>query len=232
MTRRFNLRVLPLILPLLVSCAAAGGRAPLSTSTPAVPTVAVLAFEERAIGAAETTRGIGRTMADRVTEALAGRPDLRLIDRESLQRVLEELSLSSSDLVRSDEQLKLGRLLGAHYLIAGGITAVGDHLRIDARIIEVEKGVADGAFIQGAIGERAAMERDFSVRLANQVAAKSEVPKSAPRSGHDFFLQGVRLERADNPAQALEMYQKTLSLDPDHREARDRMERLLLKETE
>jgi TolB-like protein len=192
-------------------------------------TVAVLEFENHSIGSAEWVQGIGRTLADRVAERLAGRSDLRLIDRESLQRVLEELSLSSRDLVQSEEQLKLGKLLGAHYLITGGITAIGETVRIDGRIIEVEKGVADGTSIQGPLKERNMLEETFSRQVADQIIAKADLPRSRPKTGQDYFIQGIRLEK-NNATEALKMYQKALSIDPQHPEARERMENLLLKE--
>src|SRR3569832_475032 len=119
----------------LAGCA---GR-PLPQAPPApasiVSTVAVLPFDEHTVGTAAGAQGIGRALTGRVTEGLAGRPALRLIERESLQKVLEELSLSSRNLVEADAQLTLGKLLGARYLIAGGATAVGNAVRVDGRII-------------------------------------------------------------------------------------------------
>jgi TolB-like protein len=231
MRRPFDLTTLLLI------AVAAGGFAcasrPVTQASTLAPTrmsVAVLAFENHSIGPAEATRGIGQTVTDRVTEELTGRPDVRLIDRESLQKVLEELSLSSRDLVGSDDQLKLGRLLGAHYLIAGGVMAIGETLRIDGRIIEVEKGMADGMSIQGSLKERETLERTFSAQVVDRITTKVGPVRSLPKTGQDYFLQGTKFEGANRPAQALEMYQKALALDPQHQDARERMEHLLLKE--
>ncbi|HZR47729.1 MAG TPA: CsgG/HfaB family protein, partial [Candidatus Manganitrophaceae bacterium] len=140
-----------------VALAGCAGR-PLPQVPPApasiVPTVAVLEFDEHTVGPGAGAQGIGRSLTDRVTEALAGRPGLRLIERESLQKVLEELSLSSRNLIEADSQLKLGRLLGARYLIAGGVTSVGSAVRIDGRIIDVEKGGVDGTAVDGTLDRR------------------------------------------------------------------------------
>lgn len=229
MKKRFNLVSSLLIAVTLAGCAGQSARkteAPIREKS----TVAVLEFENHSLGSAEAARGIGRVVADRVTETLSGRPGLRLIDRESLQKVLEELSLSSRDLVRSDEQLKLGKLLGAHYLIAGGVMAVGETLRIDGRIIEVERGVAEGASVEGTLKERETLERNFSVQVADQISARIGDRGPAPKTARDYFLQGLRFEGVKDRAQALQMYQKALSVDPKHPEARERMEQLLLEE--
>lgn len=198
-------------------------------------TVAVLEFEDHGIGRTAATQGLGRTLADRISEQLVGRPDLRLIDRESLQKILEELSLASLDIAERESQLRLGKLLGAQYLIMGGYTSLAGGLRIDGRIVEVERGIAEGSALEGRAADRATLEKNFSKQMADLMISKvgtthaSPTPES-PKSGHDFFLQGLALEQSNKNRKALEMYQKALAIDPRHQEARERMENLLLKE--
>jgi TolB-like protein len=212
--------------------ACAGRPLPETIPAPAskIPTVAVLEFHDQTVGPGAGAQGIGRSLTDRVTEELAGRPGLRLIERESLQKVLEELSLSSRNLAEADSQLRLGKLLGAQYLIAGGVTAVGSALRVDGRIIEVEKGGVDGTSLEGTLDGRAALERAFSNQMADRLDEKIGILKSAPVTPEGYFLRGAFFEQSNDPARALEMYQKSLSLDPQNQEARNRMENLLLKE--
>lgn len=230
MIQRFDL-FLPLLL-LLAACAAAPVAAPRADLAPErkVLTVAVLEFEDHGIGQTVSTQGLGRTLADRISEQLAGRPDLRLIDRESLQKVLEELSLTSLDIADREGQLRLGKLLGAQYLIMGGYTSLAGGLRIDGRIVEVERGIAEGSSLEGGVAERTLLEKSFSKQMAEQLAAKVGLPQGTPKTGQDFFLQGLALEQSNNNQKALEMYQKALAIDPRHHEARERMENLLLKE--
>lgn len=225
-----------ILLPLLAACAAApvaSPKAPLSPAPePRVLTVAVLEFEDHGIAQTVATQGLGRTLADRISEQLAGRQDLRLIDRESLQKILQELSLASLDLADREGQLRLGKLLGAQYLIMGGYTALGGGLRIDGRIVEVEKGIAEGSALEGRAAERALIEKDFSRQMADQLIAKVGLPKGTPKTGHDYFLQGIALEQSNHTQKALELYQKALAIDPNQIEARERMENLLLKEAQ
>jgi TolB-like protein len=203
---------------------------PLQTPEQNILTVAVLEFEDHGIGQTVATQGLGRTLADRISEQLSGRPDLRLIDRESLQKILEELSLASLDIADRESQLRLGKLLGAQYLIMGGYTSLAGGLRIDGRIVEVEKGVVEGSSLEGRIAERAILEKSFSKQMADQLIAKVGLSMGAPKTGQDYFLQGLTLEQSNNNQKALEMYQKALAIDPQHHEARERMENLLLKE--
>ncbi|MDC4206472.1 MAG: hypothetical protein MPW14_19160 [Candidatus Manganitrophus sp.] len=193
-------------------------------------TVAVLEFEDHGIGQTVATQGLGRTLADRISEQLSGRPDLRLIDRDSLQKILEELSIASLDIADRESQLRLGKLLGAQYLIMGGYTSLAGGLRIDGRIVEVERGIAEGSALEGRAAERAILEKNFSKQISDLMISKVGATHASPKSSQDFFLQGLALEQSNNNQKALEMYQKALAIDARHQEARERMENLLLKE--
>lgn len=227
-----HFRLLPVLL--LAACAAA----PLAPSKgdlsappePKILTVAVLEFEDHGIAQTVATQGLGRTLSDRIAEQLAGRPDLRLIDRESLQKILEELSLATLDLADREGQLRLGKLLGAQYLVMGGYSSLGGALRIDGRIVEVEKGLTEGSALEGPIAERRAIEKRFSTEIADLLVAKAGLPTGTPKTARDYFMRGVSLEQSNHPQKALEMYQKALAIDPKDAEARERMENLLLKE--
>lgn len=195
-----------------------------------VLTVAVLEFEDHGIGTRAATQGLGRTVADQIAEALVEQPGLRLVDRDSLQKVLEELSLSSQEIVNPETRLRLGKLLGAQYLIVGGFTSMGSGLRIDGRIVEVEKGLTVGTSVQGRVEDRRAVAQAFSKKIADKIAFKIAPSERAPTTSQDFLLVGFALERSNDDQKALEMYQQALSLNPKNSEARERMEALLLKE--
>ena len=232
MKRLFN-PLIPLFVLLFTACAA-GSPSQRPEGSPALEqkllTVAVLEFEDHGIGQTVATQGLGRTLSDRISEQLSGRSDLRLIDRESLQKTLQELSLSNLDIADREGQLRLGKLLGAQYLIMGGYTALAGGLRIDGRIVEVEKGIAEGSSLEGQAAERAILEKNFSRQLADLLIGKVGLPKGRPTTSQDFFLQGLALEQSNDHQKALEMYQKALAIDPRHHDARERMENLLLKE--
>lgn len=232
MKRRFDL-LIPLLFA-FTACASPSAP-PVRPEASLLPeryllTVAVLEFEDHGIGQTVATQGLGRTLADRISEQLSGRPDLRLIDRESLQKILEELSLASLDIADRESQLRLGKLLGAQYLIVGGYTSLAGALRIDGRIVEVERGIAEGSSIEGRAAERAILEKNFSKQMSDLLVAKVGATHPSPKSSQDFFLQGLALEQSNSNRKALEMYQKALAIDPRHQEARERMENLLLKE--
>ena len=55
-------------------------------------------------------------------------------------RALEELRLGASPLVDHQTQLRLGKMIGARFMIFGGYQIIGDLLRVDIRLVDVETG--------------------------------------------------------------------------------------------
>ncbi len=164
--------IFPLLFPLLIACAATTPSAP----KPAVQTewsVAVMAFDDHSIGLSRTkTQGLGQMLADKFSEGLLGQANLRLIDRDSLQKVLEELSLGSSDLTDPESRLRLGKLLGANYFIMGGFTSLGESVRIDGRIVSVETGVVQGKSVEGKFSDWTTLEASLSKQLVDLLMSK------------------------------------------------------------
>ncbi|MFN9976357.1 MAG: CsgG/HfaB family protein, partial [Phycisphaerae bacterium] len=72
------------------------------------PPLAVFPFEERGSG----TEGTGRKISDFLTATLATDPELVVVERAELNKLLEEQKLSVSGLVKPDEAVQVGRLTG------------------------------------------------------------------------------------------------------------------------
>jgi TolB-like protein len=219
---------------LLSACASVPKGPTVSVEKHAPPgqvTVAVLEFEDHSVVTNPAAQGLGLILADRVSEDLAMRPGVRVIDRESLEKILEELSLSNREISNPEERLRLGKLLGAQYLIMGGFTSFGKGLRVDGRIVSVEKGLTLGISEEGLLEARNLVEREFSKKIADTLAANAGLTaKGVPATSEDFFRRGLEFEQSHENQKALEMYKKAVALDPKNREAKERLETLLLKE--
>ncbi len=216
---------------LFAGCTSGPKATPQTTSPSAQVTVAVLEFEDHSIQTDFRMQGLGRTLADRITEDIVSRASVRVVDRDSLQRILEELALSSREITSPEERLRLGKLLGAQYLIMGGFTSFDKRLRIDGRIVSVEKGLTVGVSEEGLLEDRDLVEREFSQQIVDRLGPIAGVSKTeGPAASRDFVRRGLDFERSHEDQNALEMYKKALALDPQNQEAKERLERLLLKE--
>ncbi|MCA0871440.1 CsgG/HfaB family protein [Seohaeicola saemankumensis] len=62
----------------------------------------------------------------------------RVIERAQLETALAEIQLSDVPIFDRDTAQELGKFLGVDALIVGEITPLSDHVRLDARMIDVE----------------------------------------------------------------------------------------------
>ncbi len=105
---------------------------------PSVPAVAVWDPEDVSPGAAGE-QGIGEVLALRIVEAARAR-GLSVVERRNLLLAVEELRLGASALADESTRLRLGRITGARRMVFGGYIAVGNRVRIDLRLVDVESG--------------------------------------------------------------------------------------------
>ena len=79
--------------------------------------------------------------ADLVTAQLTGAKGLELVDRQSFDKVLRELEMSLSGLVRAGDALRVGKLLRADWFLLGSAYSVGGTNGIVARIVDARTGI-------------------------------------------------------------------------------------------
>jgi len=79
-------------------------------------------------------------LADMLVTDLSAVESLQVVEREKLQKLLEELSLQKSRYFDPATAQKLGSGVGAQYAVTGALAAFDPQLRIDVRLIEIVTG--------------------------------------------------------------------------------------------
>lgn len=119
---------------MLAGCAATGkvtGKGP--------ATVAVWPFDDLSIGCCgRADPMLMQVLTDSALMALQESPGLEIVERTRLEAVLQEQNLGSSQLADEDTRLRLGRLLGARWMLFGSYQKVGPVARLDMRVVDVE----------------------------------------------------------------------------------------------
>jgi len=82
----------------------------------------------------------GALLAERVVSALAEQQGVRILERALLDNIMAEQKLSSTGLVDPATSVRVGKLLGAHGIVAGTVTDLGETIEIHARVVKVETG--------------------------------------------------------------------------------------------
>jgi TolB-like protein len=125
-------RLLPLCL--LALCLSRATAAPAADP----PTVAVLYFDYT--GKTEDLEVLRKGLAQMLISDLSGTDAIRVVERDRLEDILTELKLQGTAKIDAQSAAKMGKLLGAKYLVLGGYFDLKGALRVDARIVDVETG--------------------------------------------------------------------------------------------
>lgn len=104
----------------------------------AKPTVAILYFDYQ--GKNEEMLLLKKGLAQMLISDLSGSDAYQIVERDRLQEIIEELKLGQSRKIDKSTAAKIGKLLGARYMVLGGYFDVMGTLRVDARVVEVETG--------------------------------------------------------------------------------------------
>jgi TolB-like protein len=81
-----------------------------------------------------------KTIPDMLKSELSDSDEIIVLERQALEDILKEQALSLTGLVDSATVQRVGKIVGAQYVINGTISSSGDRIRIDVKIIRVETG--------------------------------------------------------------------------------------------
>lgn len=163
------LRLLALLLVVLAPL-----RAVAAAAVP--PTIAVLYFDYS--GKDDQMALLRKGLAQMLISDLAGSDAVRLVERDRLQEILAELKLEQSAKIDPASAGKVGKLLGARYMVLGGYFDLGGTLRIDARVVEVETGkIVNSAGVNGKVDDFLDLEQKLSGKIGEILATQLKLPE-------------------------------------------------------
>ena len=109
----------------------------------AKPVVAVLYFDNNSIGRdARDYDGVGKGMAELMTNDLLANPRVTVVERERIQALLVEQNLTSQKTIDPATAIRLGKIIGAQYMIYGAFMSDGrGQFVLTAKTVNVETSV-------------------------------------------------------------------------------------------
>lgn len=139
---------------------------------------AIFTFEER--GAA--VKGLGSKVSDLLFASLAAEPDIYLVERQELQKLLDEAELNLSGVINPSEAIQVGRLTGAKLILTGSVIDANRQLFLVGKIISTETGRVLGQSVKGSMND------DLGA-LVEQLAAKMN--ETIGKNAKDMVAQPV-----------------------------------------
>jgi TolB-like protein len=211
------------------------------------PTVAVLYFNNGSFGpGAKDYDMLGRGVADFLITELSANTALRVVERDQIGKITAEQDLGTSGRVDAETAVRLGKLLGAKYMITGGfITTPKGDVRLDARAIETETGkivhtesVTDKSdnFVP-LIGKLAGQLNkgmklpDFPKRTGAAPAGGKDVAAAAPDQKVPFasvmlFSKGIAAKDKGNKNEAVTLFKQALAKFHEFEKAKSELKKL------
>lgn len=184
-------------------------------------TLAVLYFRNRS--GTEELDPLRKGFAVMLITDLATVKNLQVVERIKLQALTEELGLGASGIVEPDSAPRVGRLLGAHWLVGGDISGALAEISVRSDLMEVpaEKVVGNPASL-GPMEELLRMEKDmlFEILKIVRIDVTPEQrqrlmrPCSTKWSALISLFKGVDAGDRGEYQAAADLYENALREDP------------------
>jgi TolB-like protein len=172
-----------------------------------------------------------RGLASLTINELSSNPSLRTVERTQLQQILQEQNLGREGRVDPQTLSRIGRLIGARYMVTGTLYDNRGNVRVDTRIFNTETGeILKTQSISGRMNDLF----DLVPRLAQQLMHDANIPPLDRRAETDFrqqnpapptqavmaFSRAVLYADRGETDRAVEQYRRALSVFPQYTQAR------------
>jgi len=206
---------------------ALANEAVLATMPPESNTVAVMPF--RYSGTNADVQPLGRGLAQLLVTDLAKSRQLRVLERERMQAILDEMKLGDSGRVDPSTAARSGRLLRAARVVQGTLADLpGSQLRVNAVVVDVATAGA-GSSASGAdqLNRFFDLEKQIAFSIFNALGvqlapAEQDAVNQRPTQNMQAFLaysRGLIAQDSGNFAAAQADFNDAVNLDPNFRAA-------------
>ncbi|MBT4837198.1 MAG: hypothetical protein HON94_07605 [Methylococcales bacterium] len=180
-------------------------------------TIAIFDFDNNSFMDIARVDYLQRVLPEMLLAQLRNIPGIKMIERVQLKAALEELKLGSGDLADKDSQLKLGKILGAKNMMFGSFMAIGNQLRLDVRVIEVETSLTLLSEGQEAnIDDLMPTIDNIAKVISNKLGMKgmAKASKGTSQEVWKLFDKGIVLMDKKKYEEAIAIFQQVLEKDP------------------
>ncbi len=210
---------------------------------PGMKTLAVMDFTNTSVDEKERFDSMQQGFASMMINYLEGATGLKVVERERIQWLLDELELQrDGGLVDQASAVRTGKLLGANAVLFGAFTVHGNQMWISARLVKVETGeilLAEQIF--GKKDEFFELIEKLSDQVADAIGvelAKNNNDNnggsaSAGGDGESHSLdavlsysQGLGLIEQEKYQEAYDKFIEALEYDPNYTRARRKADSL------
>lgn len=160
---------------------------------------------------------------------------LRVVDRSQIDQLLQEQDLGASGRVDAETAARVGKLVGAKYMVMGGFIDFYGDFRIDVRVVNVETS-------EIVKTERVRNQRDnlydMVVQVANETVNGLDLPalaqnilqerqeREVPGEAVRLYSRALMWEKRGEQDRAAELFNRALEVFPEYTEAQEGLQQL------
>jgi TolB-like protein len=176
-----------------------------------------------------------RGIAGMMISELAANPAARVVEREQIQRLLEEQNLGAQGRVDAQTAAKIGKLVGARYMVMGTFVDFYGDFRVDVRLINTET-----SEVVKTESER--MQREHLFDIIRNVAARlmkdaslpalprqtsdQRMGRQVPTEALTYYSRALLHQDRGQKDKAAEMFNRALAIFPGYAEAEEGLQRV------
>jgi len=201
------------------------------------PGIAVLPFDNSGSYGQdkENFDALQKGIAGMLISELALNPALRVVEREDVQRLLDEQNLGTSGRVDPQTAAKVGKLVGARYVVLGTFLDFYGDFRVDARLVNVETSEIvkvetdrmqrDHLYdIIRAVATR--LMKDANLPPLSKQVSDQRMGRQVPTEALTYYSRALLYQDRGQRDKAADMYQRAIAVFPEYAEAAEGLKRL------
>jgi TolB-like protein len=203
-------------------------------TSPSIKTIAVMQFDNYSVGKYQTELGlIAKGLADMFAMDFAKLSELKVVERDKINFVLNEIELQQSGKVDEATAVKVGKILGAQYMVFGSITQLDDKMtRMVVRAVKVETSEIVASVDKEGKPEYFNLEKQLVEDLAKKLdlAVSDKAKKLLQEGGTSsvnattYYSMGLDFMDKYDYKNAYENFKKAFEADPNFVEAKRKMD--------
>lgn len=195
---------------------------------PGIKTIAVLDFKNRSIDEREKYDPLEKGFAELMIDQLNGSVDLKVIERERIQWILDEIGLEN-DPGKFDQSsaVRVGKQLGVHTILLGSFIKVKGTMKLLARLVKVETSeILATDQVDGDADEFFDLAEKLSLKVAKKINAsltKADTEKGTETRSLDAMMsysEGLVMLEKGNYRGAYDKFMQALQIDPEYNKAK------------
>jgi TolB-like protein len=201
------------------------------------PGIAVLPFENGGSygQGKEDFQALEKGIAGMLISELSLNPSARVVEREEVQKVVDGQNADAAGHLDAPTAAKIGKQVGARYVVAGTFIDFYGDFRVDARLVNVETSEIVRVETSRAQRDRLydiiktvalQLMRDANLPALGRPASDQRLSRQVPTEALTYYSRALLYQDRGDRTKAVEMYERALAVFPDYTEVSDALKRL------